>query len=250
MLVLMLHYADGIAQKAKSDSQWRFQIGAGAAINYFTNEQPHTGINIGGIANVRLNYATSKHFSLYAETGYAAAGGSLTKFTDLSYLGFDPSITFKNAKQSSYLIHSLASSIGVGYTFFTKQNWTIKLYAAPTLNITLGETETYEKTGDLLPGVSNFSGIIATITGNQYVDKFSPYWWGLHSGIQFGLPLKNNQQLYIDFRYAGGLSPVLKDYSYIGTKGVSGDIRTNAFQIGVGYSLPAFVKKAKPTKNK
>ncbi len=250
MLLLLLHYADGIAQKAKPDPRWRFQIGAGAAINYFTNEQPHSGMNLGGVANVRLNYATSKNFSLFAETGYAGAGGSLTKFTDLSYLGFDPTITFKNVKQSSYLIHSLSSSIGMGYTFFTKQNWTIKLYAAPTLNITLGETEQYEKTGNLLTGVSNFPGIIATINGSQNVDKFKPYWWGVTTGLQVGLPIKKMQELYIDFRFSGGLTSVLDDYSYIGTKGVSGNIRTNSFQLGVGYSIPAFRKKSTTTTNK
>lgn len=233
----------GMAQDAQPTSKWRLQANAGAAVNYFTNEQPHTGINIGFVSSLRLNYATSKHFGLYAETGYAGAGGSLTKFTDLSYLGFDPTITFTNVKNSSYLIHSLASSIGFYYTAVAKEKWSFKIYAAPTFNITLGETEQYEKTGNLLTGVSGFRGVIATINGNQYVDKFKPYWWGIQTGFLLGLPVKKSQELVLDFRYNGGLTSVLDDYSYIGTAGVSGNIRTNAFTLGLGYSIPAFKKK-------
>ncbi|TXT33908.1 MAG: hypothetical protein FD136_644, partial [Chitinophagaceae bacterium] len=50
-------------------------------------------------------------------------------------------------------------------------------------------------------------------------------------------------ELVLDFRYNGGLTSVLDDYSYIGTAGVSGNIRTNAFTLGLGYSIPAFKKK-------
>lgn len=234
-----------IAQEVKRVSKWRLQVNAGAAVNYFTNEQPHTGINIGFLSGIQLSYATSKHFGLYAQTGYAGAGGSLTKITDLSYLGFDPTITFANTKQSSYLLHSLASSLGFYYTVVSKQNWSFKIYAAPTLNITLGETEQYEKTGNLLTGVSGFRGVIATITGAQYVDKFKPYWWGLQTGVQFGLPLKKRNELLLNFQYNGGLTSVLDDYSYIGVAGVSGNIRTNAFTVGIGYGLPVFNKKQK-----
>ena len=235
--------ATGMAQNAQPTPKWRAQVDAGASVNYFTNEQPHSGINIGFNSGLGLDFSTSKHFGLYARTGYSGAGGTLTTFTDLSYLGFDPTITFKNVKQSSYYIHSLASALGMFYTFQTKQMWSFKIYAAPTLNITLGESENYEKTGNLLTGVSNFPGIIATINGSQNVDKFSPYWWGIQSGVQFGLPLKKQQQLTLDFRFNGGLSSVLNDYSYIKTQGVSGNIRTSSFQVALGYSIPAFSKK-------
>lgn len=247
LLLLICLQGYSIAQKTKPDPRWRLQATAGATFNYFTDEQPHTGMDVGGTMHLRLDYSVPSHFSFYAETGYAAAGGSLTKFTDDSWLGFDPTITFKNVKQSNYLIHSLESSVGAAYTIGTKGLWSVKVYVAPTLNITLGETENYEKTGNLLTGVSNFPGIIATINGNQYVDKFSPYWWGFTSGLQFGLPVTKNQQVLIDFRFVGGLTPVLDDYSYIGTEGVSGDIRTNSFRVGLGYSIPALGKKTKKT---
>ena len=176
LLLLICLQGYSIAQKTKPVPRWRLQATAGATFNYFTDEQPHTGMDVGGTAQIRLNYSSSKHFSFYAETGYAAAGGSLTKFTDNTWLGFDPTITFRNVKQSNYLIHSLESSVGAAYSIVTKSLWSVKVYVAPTLNITTGETENYEKTGNLISGVSNSPGVIATINGNQNVDKFKPYW--------------------------------------------------------------------------
>lgn len=248
LLLLICLQGYSIAQKTNPVvPRWHLQVTAGATLNYFTDEQPGTGYDVGGTAHLRLNYSSSKHFSFYAETGYAGTGGSLTKFTDNSWLGFDPTITFKNTKQSEYLIHSLESSVGAAYSISTKGLWSVKVYVAPTLNITTGETEHYEKTGNLISGISNSPGVIATITGDQFVDKFSPYWWGVTSGVQIGLPLMKSQELLIDFRFVGGLTPVLNDYSYIGAPGVSGNIRTNSFRVGVGYSIPAFGKKTKKT---
>lgn len=254
LLLLICLQGYSIAQKTKPDSpnKWRLEATAGVSINYFTDEQPHTGMDVGGTSHLRLAYASSKHFSWYAETGYAATGGSLTKFTDLTSLGFDPTITFKNVKQSNYLIHSLESSVGAAYSVSTKGLWSVKVYVAPTLNITMGETENYEKTGNLLSGVDNFPGVIATINGNQYVDKFKPYYWGFTTGLQLSLPLNpkkaKQQDLLVDFRFVGGLTSVLDDYSYIGTTGVSGNIRTSSFRLGLGYSIPAFGKKYKKHK--
>lgn len=248
LLLLICLQGYGIAQKTKPVPRWRLQATAGASFNYFTDEQPHTGMNVGGTAQIRLNYSTSKHFSLYAETGYAAAGGSLTKFTDNTWMGFDPTIGFKNVKQSNYLLHSLESSVGAAYTISTKGLWSVKVYVAPTLNITMGETENYEKTGNLISGVNHSPGVIATINGNQNVDKFKPYWWSFTSGFQVGLPVKKMQEILLDFRYVWGVSSVLDDYSYIGAPGVSGNIRTSSFRVGLGYSIPSFGKKSKITK--
>jgi hypothetical protein len=49
----------------------------------------------------------------------------------------------------------------------------------------------------------------------------------------------------IDFRFNGGITPVLKDYSYIDVPGVTGDLRTESGQVTLGYTLPAFKKKTK-----
>lgn len=245
LLITLCLGSNAFAQNAKPDPRWRFEMNAGTVVNYFTNEQPQTGLNVGGVANLRLNYATSKHFGLYVETGYAGNGGSLLKFTDMSYLGFDPTITYKNVKNSSYLLHSLVSGMGLYYQTYYDNNWSLKIYAAPTFNVILGETEQYQKTGNLLAGVDNFKGIIATINGNQYIDKFSPYWVGYHSGFQFTFPLKNKNELSVDFRFNGGITPVLKDYSYIDVPGVTGDLRTESGQVTLGYTLPAFKKKTK-----
>lgn len=247
LLLLLLIYLQGysIAQKTKPVPRWRLQGTAGATFNYFTDEQPHTGINLGPTAHVRLNYSLPKHFSLYAETGYSGTGGTLTTFKDDTYLGFDPSITFQNTKQSSYLIHSLESSVGAAYSIVSKKLWSVKVYVAPTLNITLSEWEKYEKTGNLLPGVSNSRGVVATINGTQYVDKFEPYWWSVTSGLQFGLPVKGFQELLIDLRFVNGITPIQYGNSYLGIPGIQGDIRTNSFRLGFGYSIAAFGKKNK-----
>lgn len=245
LLLLICLQGYSIAQKTKPVPRWRLQATAGASFNYFTDEQPHTGINLGATTHLRLNYSLPKHFSLFAETGYAGTGGTLTTFKDDTYLGFDPSITFQNTRQSSYVINSLESSVGAAYSIVAKGLWSVKVYVAPTLNITVSEWEKYEKTGNLIPGVSNSRGVIATISGNQYVDKFEPYWWSVTAGLQFGLPIKKSQEILIDFRFVNGFTPVQYGNSYVGIPGIQGDIRTNSFRVGLGYSIPALGKKVK-----
>jgi len=247
LLLLICLQGYSIAQKTKPVPRWRLQATAGATFNYFTDEQPHTGINVGATSHLRLNYSLPKHVSLYAETGYAGTGGTLTSFKDDTYLGFDPSITFQNTRQSSYLIHSLESSVGAAYAIVSKKLWSVKVYVAPTLNVTLSEWESYEKTGNLLPGVSNSRGVVATINGKQYVDRFEPYWWSVTSGLQIALPVKNSQEILIDFRFVNGITPAQFDYSYVGIPGIQGNIRTNSFRLGLGYSIAAFGRKMKKT---
>ena len=245
LLLLICLQGYSIAQKTKPVPRWRLQATSGASFNYFTNEQPHTGTNFGMTAHVRLDYSLPKHFSLFAESGYAGTGGSLTSFKDDTWLGFDPSITFQNTRQSSFIIHSLESSVGAAYTLISKALWSVKVYVAPTLNVTLSEWESYEKTGNLLPGVSRSRGVVATINGNQYVDRFEPYWWSVTSGLQIALPVKKSQQILVDLRFVNGITPAQFDYSYVGVPGIQGNIRTNSFRLGLGYSIPAFGKKVK-----
>jgi len=107
------------------------------------------------------------------------------------------------------------------------------------------EREKYEKTGNLLPGVNNSRGVVATINGYQYVDKFEPYWWSVTSGLQIGLPVKGSQEILIDFRFVNGVTPMQYGNSYVGIPGIQGDIRTNSFRLGLGYSIAAFGKKVK-----
>jgi hypothetical protein len=248
LLLLICLQGHSIAQKTKPVPRWRLQVTAGSSFNYFTDEQPHTGINVGLTSHLQLNYALPKHFSLFAETGYAGTGGTLTSFKDDTWLGFPSTITFQNVKQSSYIIHSLESSVGAAYSFDVKGSWSVKVYVAPTLNVTLSEWESYEKTGNLLTTIADSRGVIGTISGNQYVDKFEPYWWGVTGGLQFNLPIKKLQAWVLDFRFVNGLSPVLFNYSYIGTQGIQGNLRTNSFRVGLGYSIPAFGKKTKHKK--
>ena len=249
LLLLICLQGYSIAQKTKPVPRWRLQVTAGSAFNYFTDEQPHRGINVGATAHLRLSYSLSKHFGFYAETGYAGAGGMLTSFTDNTWLGFPATIAFQNVKQSSYLIHSSESSVGAAYSVFTKGSWSVKFYVAPTLNVTFSEWESYQKTGNLLPPITDSRGVIATTTGKQYVEMFQPYWWSITGGLQIGLPIKKSQELLIDFRFVNGISPVLYDYSYLGIPGIQGNLRTNSFRVGLGYSIPAFGKRTKQKNN-
>ena len=78
---------------------------------------------------------------------------------------------------------------------------------------------------------------------------FQPYWWSITGGLQIGLPIKKSQELLIDFRFVNGISPVLYDYSYLGIPGIQGNLRTNSFRVGLGYSIPAFGKRTKQKNN-
>lgn len=225
------------------DSKWSFDLITGVQSNYFTNEQPHRFSIPGFHFHLQANKVITPKISISGSTGYAGAGGGLVSFYDQTWLGFDPTITFKNVKQSTWLLHTLESSIGINYTIKPLNNWGIEFYASPIWSINLSEWEKYEKTGDLLPQNSG-PGVIATITNRQFTNKFEPYWFSVRAGARILLPIKR-QSLLIDFGFTNGLTPANFSYSYINTPGIQGNIRTNAFKLGLGYR---FSKKQKQIK--
>ncbi|MBY0479941.1 MAG: outer membrane beta-barrel protein [Chitinophagaceae bacterium] len=246
MLLLLLN---ANAQQKKLSKHWSFQITTGAQFNYFTDEQPHRSISAGTNAQFRINYALKKGWGLFAEGGYAGTGGNLVSFTDNTFLGFDPTIQFKNGKQSDFVIHTLESSLGLSYTIPTKLSWKLKVYAAPQWNVNLGEWERYEKTGAMLTLKPTDPTVIGTIQGQQFTDLFEPYWFSALGGLQFELPIKRNAFL-VDFRFVNGLSPARYDYSYINKSGIQGNIRTNSFRVAVGYLIPGHAAHKKTSSPK
>lgn len=226
---------------------WSFQATAGMQANYFTDEQPHSAVAVGFNGQFRINYAFKKKWGVFAEGGYAGNGGVLVSFTDATNLGFDPTIQFKNTKQSAFLIHSLESSLGLSYRETLKAGWKIRLYAAPQLAINLGEWEHYEKTGYMITPLPGQTPVIGTIEGRQYTDYFDPYWFNIMGGVQLELPVKRNAFL-IDFRFVNGITPVRWDYSYIHSPGIQGNIRNNSFRLGVGYLLYGHASAKKTNK--
>ncbi len=233
------------AQSKLTYQKWQLQATAGSSVNYFTDEQPHRFNTTGYNAQVGINYNSNKHWSIFSEVGIAGTGGGLVSFQDDTYLGFDPTITFKNTKQSQYMIHAIDGKIGGGYTFNLKEGWKIKLYAAPSLSLNIGEWEKYEKTGYLaLPKNASSPGIIGTISNRQYTDKFQPYWYSIVGGTQIEIPF-HKQFFLVDFRFVNGVSPVIFDYSYLNTPGIQGNLRTNSFRVSLGYMISAFGKKHK-----
>lgn len=214
-------------------NKWSFDLVAGVQNNYFTNEQPHRFSIPGFHFIVQVNRRIAPKISISGSTGYAGSGGGLVSFYDQTWLGFDPSITFKNVKQSTWLLHTLESTIGINYSLKSMNQWGVEIYANPVWSINLSEWEKYEKTGDLLPQSSG-PGVIATITNRQFTDKFEPYWFSVRAGARILLPVKK-QSLLVDFGFTNGLTPVNFSYSYINTAGIQGNIRTNAFKISLGY---------------
>lgn len=214
-------------------NHWSVDLLSGVQANYFTDEQPHHFITGGFNTTVQATRWFGNRWGISALAGYAGNGGGLVSFYDQTWLGFDPSITFKNVKQSTWVLHSLEQGIALNYKIRAKAGWGLELYGAPLLAINLAEWEKYEKTGDLLPQ-NGSAGVIATITNRQYTDKFEPYWWSLRGGLRLSLPLKKHQFM-IDAGFTNGITPANFSYSYINTAGIQGNIRTNSFKLAIGY---------------
>jgi len=219
-------------------SRWSLGVSAGGNFNYFTDEQPHRAVSPGFNGQVRVDYNLNKklkNFSIIGSLGYAGTGGNLVSFYDQTFFGFDPTLSFKNVKQSTWVLHTLESSLGLSYKVPLKTAWKLQVYAAPVLSINMGEWERYQKTGNLLvvDGFPN-GGIIGTVTNRQFTDKFEPYWWSVKAGAVLSLPLKKNM-VTVDLGFVNGTSPANFGYSYINTPGIQGNIRTNSVRLAFGY---------------
>lgn len=219
------------------DGDTKFELGfsSGLAINNFSGEQPHTGINLGFTGGMSINYLMYKRLSLQIEMNYIQKGGQLIRFKDDTRYGVPENFSSKNVKNSSYILHSLDIPLLLNYTFKIKQDWKPSIYVGGSLTYVAGSTERYEKTGDLSPG----EDVIGTVTGYQNVSgEFEKIHYNSVIGSKIQLPLYKKSFLVLDCRYVAGLTAAKKDFSYIEKKGFGVDLRTNSFIIKAGIVFP------------
>jgi hypothetical protein len=227
------------AQNAAPTSKYGWGITNGISVNNFTYDQPHNGMNLGytGGAFIDRSLGTS-NFKLRLNLGYTGAGGQLTTFKDDTRYGFDNAFTFKNVKQSSYLLHSIDSWLSLFYEKQTKQNWKYYFGLGGGMANNVFETERYQKTGEFI------TGIYGTVQNQQFTNRFENYWF--NGNVTGGIELPTNKKfsLIIEARYLYGLTAARKNYSYIEFDGVMGEVRTNSFQLTVG--VRNMFKQGKP----
>jgi hypothetical protein len=230
---------DLLAQSNDNKAVSRLSLGftAGIANNYFTNEQPLRANSIGYAFNLRGKYKLKKNWGIQAEVIMASSGGKLLTFRDDTYLGFEPTITFKNSKLSDYHIHNVELAIAPTYNFKLNDKLSLDIYAGPSVSILYNEWESYQKTGFLLvPSTANPSGIIGTITNRQFVDYFEPYWFNIVGGANVSLSVSKRGAVVMDYRFANGITPVKFGQTYVTNNPLfRGNIRTNNFRLSLGY---------------
>ncbi|WP_198018844.1 outer membrane beta-barrel protein [Asinibacterium sp. OR53] len=212
-----------------SQTRWRLGVVNGSSFNWFTDEQPHSGFAIAYNAHFLVDYFIGKRWFIRATAGYTGYGGQLTTFKDDTRYGFDPMFTFKNVKQSQYIIHSIDSWLSLNYEIPSAQQWKCNLGVGVGMANNVGEYEQYTKTGEFV------QGIYGSVFGNQYTDLFEPNWYHANATAEILLPSKKINWL-IQGSYIVGLTGVRKSYSYIEYPGVTGSIRTDAFQLKLGIS--------------
>jgi hypothetical protein len=230
----------------KANGKFSLALIAGIANNYFTNEQPLRSNSIGYAFNLRGKYKLKKKWGLQAEVIMASSGGKLLTFRDDTYLGFDPTITFKNSKLSDYHIHNVELAIAPTYNVKLNEKLSLDVYAGPSISILYNEWESYQKTGYLLvPSSSNPTGIIGTITNRQFVDYFEPYWFNIVGGVNLTLSVSKRGAFVMDYRFSNGITPVKFGQSYMVNNPIfRGNIRTNNFRLSLGYQY-SFTKRNK-----
>lgn len=209
-------------------SKYGWGITNGISVNNFTYDQPHNGLNLGYTAGGFIDRSVGKNLKLRLNLGYTGAGGQLTTFKDDTRYGFDPMFTFKNVKQSSYLLHSIDSWLSLFYERTTANNWKYYVGIGGGMENKFAETERYQKTGEFV------TGVYGTVQNQQMSNRFENYWFNsnITSGIE--LPAYKHFNIIVEARYIYGLSAARPNYSYIEYAGVAGEVRTNAFQLTVG----------------
>lgn len=215
------------AQDNKESPAYGWGILTGVSVNNFTYEQPHTGINLGFTGGAFVDRRLSKYFRARINVAYTGAGGQLTTFKDDTRYGFDPMFTFKNVKQSSYLLHSIGTSFDLIYQHQTNASWSYYVGAGGGIENKFAEHETYQKTGEFI------TGIYGTVAGKQFTNRFQNNWFNSNFIAGVELPTKK-VKVIIEAKYILGITSVRPNYSYIEFAGVTGEIRSNAFQLTVG----------------
>ena len=242
---LLLIFQVSFAQKQKikkdnttpinNDAKFEMGITSGLAINNFSENQPHTGINLGYTGGLSFNYYFYKGISLQLETNYVQKGGQLLRFKDDTRYGMPETFDSKNVKNSSYILHSADIPLLLNYTFKIKQTWKPSVYVGGGLTYISGVTERYQKTGNLLPG----EDIIATTSGFQNVTGgFEKHHWNGVVGSNIKVPFVKSSFLQLDFRYVKGLTAAKKQFSYMEKEGFGEDLFTNAFISKIGIIFP------------
>ena len=229
------------AQDAPTTSKYGWGLTNGISVNNFTYDQPHNGMNLGytGGGFIDRTLGTKNRLRLRLNLGYTGAGGQLTTFKDDTRYGFDNMFTFKNAKQSSYLLHSVDSWLSLFYQKQTKNDWKYYVGLGAGMENKFFETERYQKTGEFI------TGIYGTVQDQQFTNRFENYWFNgnLTAGIE--LPTSKKVNFIIEARYLYGLTAARNNYSYIEFDGVMGEVRTNAFQLTLGVRNMFKAGKAK-----
>jgi len=229
------------AMSSNNTSKYGWGIANGVSVNNFSYEAPHTGLNIGYTANGFIDRTIGKNLKLRLTVGYTQAGGTLTTFKDDTRYGFDPMFTFKNTKESSYLLYTIDSWLSIFYEKQTQYNWSYYFGVGGGMANKMGEYEKYEKTGEFI------TGVYGTVENKQFTNRFERNWFNgnITGGIQ--LPTKKFN-LFVEARYILGITSVRPNYSYIEFDGVESEIRTNAFQLTFGARNmfgPNFLKSKK-----
>jgi hypothetical protein len=233
-----------VSNKTIGSDSSRFELGiaAGASFNDFTKGQPHTSSNNGFTGGFSINYKLYKNFSIQLEVNYLQQGGRMLLFKDDTRIGLPENLDNKNVTNSSFKLNTLDVPVLLNYSFKTKQTWKPSIYLGGSYGNTFNTTESYQKTGDLLPG----EDIIATVSGTRNVtSEFNSSRINFIAGANLKLPLTSRLLLLIDMRYLNGLTPAREHYSYMDKIGFGSNIRTNSFLTRIGVILPLHSKKTK-----
>lgn len=214
---------------------------ASLTISKFTNDQPHTGANIGFAAGGFARYQVLDF--LYAELDimYMQQGGTRLTVEDMSI--YNNGIARKTMT-SQVALHYLEIPALARFDAAEFLGWSpsIKPFAiaGPALGVKLGAWDrrdiTYELTRTVSNGIYGEVPVTVTTVDQENVSKeYETINFGVYVGGGGEIDL-NGRTLMLDLRYRFGITPVNKTYNELNRVANADDFRTNVIALTVGLT--------------
>ncbi len=207
-------------------------VKAGAAISYFSANQPHTGVRAGTTAGIFGNYGINEKLSLQLEANYLQQGGSFVRYFDENALQTEGILYYASATSSNITLHNIEIPLLAQYELTGGEGFSAKLFAGPSYARTIAAWEKYERSGTL-----RATGLLGTASGEENVtSEYQSGQFGAVAGMAFEVPM-GDKAIVVDLRYRYGISTAKKGFSHVNLKDAENDLRTHTATVTLGYRI-------------
>ncbi len=217
------------AQTGNSSGDLHFGGRIGTTVSFFSNEQPHTGIQQGLLAGAFCSYYLNESMALQVEANYMQLGGSLLEFDVPALIGQEDYYAIKVINEHITL-HSIDIPLLYKYSF-TFDHASVNAFVGPSIAYNISANVRNETT--VFTEVESFHTFNGEGNLTQSVNNLT------YSGT-LGLGLEvpfDNFNILMDVRYRMGLNKTIQAYSYMNLSQISGDLSNHSWNVSLGLSF-------------